>query len=479
MFLYTLKRLLLLIPSVLLISVVAFGLKQCSPQGDIEQQLSEVELGTDARSRAQNYEREYRRILEAREAHLPVFYVALRTQALPDTLHRIIPLARRASLVALAARYGNWETVSSFAHAQRQLEACFWEPPPAGQAEAWRKLARQAQDLVWPRKVETIRQQLQGLESDLAQLEVVPVAVRTALTDLQQAVIRIEQEATPWRRYIPALHYYGANNQYHRWLMRLLHLDFGQSIRTQEAVSGRILAALGWTLRINGIAILCAFLIAVPIGVYSAVYVGSRGERLGNLLLFLLYALPSFWVATLVGKFLTTPEYLDWFPPYGVGQLPENAGWWTALRVRTHHLFLPVFCLTYGSLAFIARQVRRSMLNILESDYVRTARAKGLSPTRVVWRHAFRNGLFPLITLFGNVLPAAVTGAVIIEYIFSIPGVGWLTLQSISEQDWPVVYALLLLLAVATILGILLADLLYAWADPRVRLGNSTTSSYG
>jgi peptide/nickel transport system permease protein len=473
MFFYTLKRLALLIPSVLLISVVAFGLKQCSPGGDIELQLSEVDFGDDPRTRAQNYEREYRRLLAERDGHLPVFYLVLRSQALPDTLHRIIPLAHRLSLETLAGRYGNWAAVSRYASAQRQLQACFGVPPPSGRTDSWIKLERQVQTLAWQRDLSAIQQQIQLLEIELAQLENAPVEVGTALANLQQSALGIEQEATPWRRYLPALHYYGLDNQYHHWLMRLLRFDFGLSIRTQEAVSGRIAAALGWTLRINGIAILCAFLLAIPIGVYSAVYAGSRLERLSNLLLFLLYALPSFWVATLVGKFLTTPEYLDWFAPYGVGQVPDGASWWAALRIRTHHLFLPVFCLTYGSLAFIARQVRRSMLDILDSDYVRTARAKGLSRGRVIWRHAFRNGLFPLITLFGNVLPAAVTGAVIIEYIFSIPGVGWLTLQSIGEQDWPVVYALLLLLAVATILGILLADLLYAWADPRVRLGTS------
>ncbi|RME96394.1 MAG: ABC transporter permease, partial [Bacteroidetes bacterium] len=469
MFRYTFKRLALLPPGLLLISLVAFGLKQCSPAGDIELALSEMELGKDPLQRQQLYEQEYRRLLEKRDAHLPVFYVAFSSQALPDTLYRIIPQQRRKNMAALAGRYGNWSTVSAYDQALQELQTRVWASAPSPRTDAWIQLQAKVQDLAQIRTLPDMLQQLNSVDSHLRTIGAASDSLRPALAACQEAATAIASRATPWRRYLPALHFYGSNNQYHRWLVRLLKFDFGVSARTQEAVSGRIASALGWTLRINGIAIAIAFLLAVPIGVYSAVYAGSSWEQWGNLVLFLLYALPSFWVATMLGKFLTTPEYLNWFPPYGLGQVPEDASWWTALRIRATHLCLPIFCLTYGSLAFISRQVRRSMLSILQSDYIRTARAKGLSRRQVVWRHAFRNGLFPLITLFGNVLPAAVTGAVIIEYIFSIPGMGWLTLQSISEEDWPVVYALLLLLAVATMIGILLADLLYAWADPRVR----------
>ncbi len=474
MLLYTLKRLLLLLPSLLLISVVAFGLKQCSSKGDVEWALAEAELGADAKTRTLTYEREYRRLLEQQNAHLPPFYVALRSQAIPDTLHRIIPLAHRQALRTLTSRYGHWPSVQAYQHALRQVQIQLWTPPSTGRTDAWIKVEQLFQPLPKWSTLAEIQARLSQLSQAAKQVAPPPTPLLVRIANCERATTAIKTEASPWRRYIPALHYYGKENQYHRWLAPLLRLDFGLSLRTREPVTERVLTALGWTLRINIIAILIAFGLAIPLGVFSAVYAGSRWERWVNLFLFLLYALPSFWVATLVGKFLTTPEFLDWFPPYGVGTVTPGASWWTALKIRAHHLFLPICCVTYVSLAVIVRQVRRSMRTILQSDFIRTARAKGLSQRRVVWQHAFRNGLFPLITIFGNVLPAAVTGAVIIEFIFSIPGLGWLTLQSISDRDWPVVYTLLLLLAVATILGIVLADLLYAWADPRVRLGNDT-----
>ena len=151
----------------------------------------------------------------------------------------------------------------------------------------------------------------------------------------------------------------------------------------------------------------------------------------------------------------------------------------TAFGVRFQHFFLPVVCVTYGALAYITRQVRNSMLGILQSDYIRTARAKGLSERQVIWKHAFPNALFPLITMFGSILPSAIAGALIVELIFNIPGIGKLTIDSIYTKDWPIVYALLLLTAIMTVVGILLAYLLYAWADPRVQLAGTKTTNHG
>lgn len=133
------------------------------------------------------------------------------------------------------------------------------------------------------------------------------------------------------------------------------------------------------------------------------------------------------------------------------------------------YLILPIICITYPAVAFIARQARGSMLEVLQQEYIKTARAKGLPESKVIWKHAFRNALFPLITLVASVLPAAIAGSVTIEMIYNIPGLGWTMLQSINEQDWPIVFAIMMLGAVLTITGILLSDILYALADPRIK----------
>ncbi|MEM9848821.1 MAG: ABC transporter permease, partial [Bacteroidota bacterium] len=170
--------------------------------------------------------------------------------------------------------------------------------------------------------------------------------------------------------------------------------------------------------------------------------------------------------------FFTTPQYgMDIFPSIGLGSSSmEDDPFWTVFFERAGHLILPIFCVTYAALAFITRQMRAAMITVLSQDYIRTARAKGLNERKVIWKHAFRNALFPLITLLGSLFPSLIAGSVILEIIFNISGMGSLIFDAIFAQDWPVVYSVLMIGTMLTMLGILLADLLYAWVDPRIRL---------
>jgi peptide/nickel transport system permease protein len=180
-------------------------------------------------------------------------------------------------------------------------------------------------------------------------------------------------------------------------------------------------------------------------------------------------------VGTLLLIFFTTREYgMDFFAGPGLGQVPAGAAWWQKIWLASPHLLLPVLCIAYPALAFIARQMRGSMAAALQQDFVRTARAKGLPEKTVVWRHAFRNALFPVITLIASVFPAAIAGSVAIEYIFNIPGMGWLMLNAILQKDWSIVFTVLMLGAVLTMAGMLVADVLYAAADPRVRFSKQS-----
>ena len=152
-----------------------------------------------------------------------------------------------------------------------------------------------------------------------------------------------------------------------------------------------------------------------------------------------------------------------------MGNLTQGDPFWPRFWQRLSHLILPVFCLTYASLAFIARQMRESILSVNRLDYIRTARAKGLSSQVILWKHAFRNAIFPLITMIALLFPAVIAGSVAIELIFNIPGMGLLVYDSIVAEDWPVVFTVLLLTAVMTMLGNLVADILYTFANPRVK----------
>ncbi|MEM9822397.1 MAG: ABC transporter permease, partial [Bacteroidota bacterium] len=270
--------------------------------------------------------------------------------------------------------------------------------------------------------------------------------------------------------YTPVIRWNGFDNQYHNWLTDFIRGEFGVSYFNGQPVTQKIKTAAEWTFIINIFSIFFTFLLSIPIGVLAAKYQGQFFDRFSSLLFFFLYSVPTFWMATMLVVFFTTSQYgMQWFSSIGLGTVASDASFWERFWERGGHLILPVFCITYGSIAFISRQVRGGMLTVIRQDYVRTARAKGLSENRVIWRHAFRNSLFPLITIFSLVLPATLTGSVIVEVIFNIPGMGRLLLNSIFTSDWPIVITVLMLIAILTMLGNLLADVLFALVDPRVK----------
>ncbi|HWP84372.1 MAG TPA: ABC transporter permease, partial [Terriglobia bacterium] len=164
-------------------------------------------------------------------------------------------------------------------------------------------------------------------------------------------------------------------------------------------------------------------------------------------------------------------DYWRLFPISGISSLDaEQLPFWAWLKDRVWHLVLPVFCLTYGGLAYISRQMRAGMLETIRQDYIRTARAKGLSEKVVVFKHALRNSLIPIITLMADLLPALLGGSVIIESIFTIPGMGLLGFEAILSRDYPVVMAISTIAAFLTLIGLLLADLCYALVNPTISL---------
>jgi peptide/nickel transport system permease protein len=167
--------------------------------------------------------------------------------------------------------------------------------------------------------------------------------------------------------------------------------------------------------------------------------------------------------------FFTTPQYgMNFFPNFGVGDVTSDMSWWDIFVERAIHMILPVFCLTYGSLAYLSRQMRGGILSVFRQDYIRTARAKGVPEGKVVWKHAFRNSLIPIITIFASLFPAAISGSFIIENIYSIPGMGQMALSALVSRDYPVVFTVMMFSAFLTLVGTLMSDILYAFVDPRI-----------
>jgi peptide/nickel transport system permease protein len=267
--------------------------------------------------------------------------------------------------------------------------------------------------------------------------------------------------------------YYGLDQplhvQYGRWLARMATLDFGDSFSPDgRPVSEKIRERIPITLTINVLSMALIFLVAIPVGVYSAVREGSLFDRISTVAVFTGFAIPTFWLALLL--MILFGVKLGWLPISGISSLDyDSLGVAGKLADRARHLILPVLLAAFGGLAGMSRYMRSNMLEVIRQDYVATARAKGLPEGRVVFRHAMRNALLPVITILGLSVPDLLGGSVIFETIFAIPGMGQLFYQGVMSRDYPLIMGILTIGAFLTLLGNLLADVGYALADPRIR----------
>jgi peptide/nickel transport system permease protein len=253
------------------------------------------------------------------------------------------------------------------------------------------------------------------------------------------------------------------------WVKRIVTLDFGSSYKDHRPVIEKIGERLPVTLSLNLISIFLAYFISIPLGVYSAVKEGNLSERVITFTLFALYSIPSFWLAMILIYFLGGGDFWSVFPIYGIlSPGAENFTFTEKALDFLWHITLPVICLTYGDLAYLSRYQRGSLLEVLREDFIRTAKAKGLPDSVVLFKHALRNALIPIITIIASILPAMIGGSVIIESIFSIPGIGQLGFEAVLSRDYPVIMAIATISAFLTLLGILVADILYVLVDPRI-----------
>ncbi len=260
------------------------------------------------------------------------------------------------------------------------------------------------------------------------------------------------------------------DTQFGTYWANLLRFEFGKSHQYKRPVLGIIAERLPVTMTLALLSALIVYLLSVPIGIFSAVRAGTPFDRGLSLFLFFLYSLPSFFVGTILLRLTTVGDPWSWFPTSGFAA-SDAKDWSTADRFTDvlWHLTLPLVTLTYGGLAAISRYARTGMLDVLRADYVRTARAKGLSEGDVILRHAARNGMMPIVTLIGGILPGLVGGSVLVEFIFNMKGMGLLTIEAIQNRDYNVIVAETLIVAILTQFGILLSDVLYAVVDPRIQ----------
>jgi peptide/nickel transport system permease protein len=452
---FILKRILFFIPTWLAISLVVFQLSQCTSGDPVA-----VRLQNDDEKSNSN-EGLYEQTAQQMGYNKPTFYVSISSKAYPDTLYKILRKDQRTALENLINQYGNWAKISNFHHSIKSFLSKI-ERDTEGV-----KLKNDLQQLLIQSEEDKIRFHIKNLQK-------IPLhqgSISNEVQNISNLFQNLTENPTRSFLFIPKISFNGFDNRYHHWLMRFVKGDFGVSLRDDLPVSKKISNPLSITLLMSLFAIILSYLIAIPLGIYAAAKQGTRVERWLTGSIFALYSVPTFWIATLAIVFLTTPQYgLKIFPSAGMADLALDASFWTWMGSNLGKLILPILCLSVHLTMVLTRHLQSNMLETLQTDYIRTAKAKGTPQRLILIKHAFLNALFPLITIFGQLLPSLITGSFIVEFIFNIPGMGWTVFEAISNRDWTVVYAVIMLASLMILIGSLLTDVLYQKLNPRVLL---------
>ena len=461
-----------MIPALFLSVLLAFLLSEASPTDPVEGILHS-ERGDKIQNNSPASEaQQYQMLRHKFGLDLPTFYFSVSSASQSDTLYKVYKSTHRNALARLSDQYGNWTFISNYYRSLCQLEYLLNTTPPDSQNSNELISAKQnLQALFSAWKKEEINYQFTALEKDLSPLPNLYKPLKAA----EKEYGKVLTQASPSNKYLPCLHWYGFRNRFHHWLVNLCRGNFGESFVERRPVANILRECIPWTLLLNGISIVLAFLIAIPTGVFLAGKRKKYGNNIISIVLFLLYSLPVFWMATLLIIFFGGGDFLNWFPSSGINDLGNEAPWLNKILNIAWHLVLPVFCMTYGSFAFISKQMQSAMEFTQKQDYIKTAKAKGLGPGSITWKHGFKNALLPMITLSASILPALISGSVVVESIFSYPGIGQKGYNAVLNQDYPVIFSLLILTAVLTMFGNLIADILYVISNPRINFKQRTT----
>lgn len=473
---YILRRLLFFIPTLFVITLVAFWISVSSPIDPVENLTGPGEGQTiqgDNLAVAQQREETRTRVREKLNLHLPLFYVGLGSLAEPDTLYKFYDREVHTALSQLLSQSGNWDAVFSYYESVKSLleieKTAFQDiqKVPRSQRDLLEKTLYKGFSITKGLQAQGSKQvlterfyQLDTLFSNkpfFAQLD-------STLDNTKAAFDRISTEATTWKSYVPTLFFYGIDNQYHKWIWQIItEFNFGYSYENGQNISKRIGNLMYWSFLFAMTSSILAYLIAIPLGLLGATFPRSRFDKATTISVFALDSLPNFWVATLLLVTFANPDVLNWFPSS-----------FNEMDAGFERFVLPLIAYTYGGIAFTSRVMRASMLEVIQQDYMRTAHAKGLKKWTVLLRHGARNALLPIITGFAGFFPSMLGGSVILETIFSIPGMGREIFNACFSKDIPMIMAVFTLMGFLTILGYLVSDILYTFADPRIRLHDNS-----
>ena len=480
---YILKRVLIFIPTLFIISLLTFILIAAAPGDPADTMLNRSSGEGQATDRLAT-EQSYIQLRHKLGLDMPIFYFSVTNTAECDTLIRIAAKNDRETLDRMIFDYGNWAQIENYYHQLKGLQqAVITAKRDSTNADALIGIRNTVENFFIHHEDVVLTSLFTELKKEIAAAPSL-AEIKTKEEATETAYNKVKAEQTVWKNYIPRIQWSGTENQYHRWLFGnakwfgketdptttrgFIRGDYGISFFTKRPVKNVIWDGLWITMLISFFVIVIQYVISIPLGISLAKRKGSTYDSSVTVVLFLTYSLPVFWIGTMAIFFLCSPDYLNIFPPFGLGDATWSDGFFYKFGDLAYHLVLPLIIASYASFAYLSRQMRGSMLTVLGADYIRTARAKGLPENKIIWKHAFRNSLLPIITIFASFFPELIGGSIILEFLFTIPGLGQITYAAVIQKDYPMILTNTMFAAMLTLVGYLISDILYAVVDPRI-----------
>ncbi len=468
---YTLRRIVFFIPSVLLISVLTFTVIRILPGNAFLLQIADTSEDVFSPTVSAESTRSLRKKASELGADLPVFYVEITRRSMPPEASFEWNPAKKEILRKWTLQTGNYQSARTWYEFLEQSAALLNRAKPsAGVTETKR--------LIYELSSEESENETRRLFRELRLSVSQNIDLPNAAMWLEEGKKIMEarfDDSDKNQNLLPTIHLH-SHCAFGLWFFGngadkkgVIRGDFGHSLIDGKRVTASLSEKAGLTVILSLVSLLLTYLISVPLGTWIALHKGSASEKLISTLLFLGFSLPSFWVATLAIIWLAGGDGLNWFAAYGTGGLTLDMPPGEFFDTLFRHFTLPVLVWTYGGIAFVTKQTEAALMQAAETQYFRAAVAHGIPLRTVIWKHLWPNSLRPLITMGANILPGLIGGSVVLETIFSLPGMGEWLYRAYFFRDYPVIMAILFWGSLLSLTGYLISDVLLALTDPKIR----------
>lgn len=462
MLIYVIKKVMLIIPTVIMVMVLAFFLSKLVPGDGAESLMSLQGVLPQNSNASQVYQKNYVQL----NLDKPNFYFSIQPDFYPNNLNEILSPSKRMEIKSfLEKKYECQQILQYLNHRDDYVFALPNILLDSTLSKISKSQIESSRNLLFISSIADISLVLDSLA-------VLPIlATKPSFQALQASFDSLKNAKR--KNYLPKVIWHGTNNQFHLWVSGLMVGDWGISIKDGRKVLDKIGPAISWTLLLLLLNLIITVLIAIPTGVISGYKVGGYFDKVSNVFWLGLYSMPVFWLASMLIIYFTSEAYGSWldiFPPPGSWIVHDDMGFWEQVHLFSAQLVLPVICLVANDIAYLSRLTRNNILFHKWKGFVTMAKAKGLNERKILIRHILPNALIPIVTIIAGNIPAGLSGSLIIEVIFNIPGMGRLMYDSIYSADWNVVFGILIIISFCTIIFLLLADIIYGWLNPKIKL---------